>query len=123
VRHEKTHRCHRNNHAGTAGDRTGNAIAGAAEGLGAEGRDFWAALMREHNIQGVAKLELVLQRALAIDRLESIRTAIEKAGVASSDALLRAEIATRAQIVRALGKLGLHQKPPSIPVGVRWRRR
>jgi hypothetical protein len=93
------------------------------EGLGAEGRDFWAALMREHNIQGVAKLELVLQRALAIDRLESIRTAIEKAGVASSDALLRAEIATRAQILRALGKLGLHQKPPSIPVGVRWRRR
>jgi hypothetical protein len=75
---------------------------------------LWDAVQSEYNIQDVGGLELLAEACAARDRVEAVREAIDRDGVAiktrtgvRSHPLLRDEIANRSFVVRTLERLGI----------------
>lgn len=82
--------------------------------LGKHGLGLWEAVQAEYAVEDAGGVELLAQACAALDRAEDCRSEIEKDGsVIRSKAglrdhpLLKHELANRAFITRAIGRLGL----------------
>src|SRR5262245_54113429 len=83
--------------------------------LGTHGAALWNSVMREYAITDRGGIELLAQACAAVDRVETLRAAIDRAGevvvvrgIPKAHPALRDELAGRAFIVRTLERLGLN---------------
>jgi hypothetical protein len=110
------------------------ALAAPPATLGESGRSLWNRVLTEYAISDCGGLEMLAQICHAADRVAALAAVIERDGetIITKNGLkahpcLRDEIAGRAFIVRALGKLGLSFEPlrpsPGRPPsgGIGWR--
>ena len=86
--------------------------------LGKAGATLWKAIMGEYEIADSGGREMLMQVCAASDRLADIVAAIDNDGPVirskpgmREHVLLKAELATRAFIVRTLARLGLDLEP------------
>jgi hypothetical protein len=87
-------------------------------GLGPAGIKFWHDIMTEYDISDLGGQAVLEQCAFAYERAERLRAEIDAAGEIivgrngpREHPLLRAEMAARSFIVRALQRLGLNFEP------------
>src|SRR5262245_54149155 len=93
--------------------------------FGQAGRDLWANIHGDYNIDDAGGIEMLKQACLAADRAARCREQINqdgeiiqtRAGGAKEHPLLRAELAAMAFIVRTLQRLGLNVEPLRPTVG------
>jgi hypothetical protein len=86
--------------------------------LAKDGRALWDAITSEFDISDAGGRELLQEAAEALDRVQSLRVAIERDGEIiqtrtgpKEHPLLRAELAGRAFITRTLQRLGVNLEP------------
>jgi hypothetical protein len=92
--------------------------------LGFAGRALWDAVQLEYNIQDRGGVEVLLVGCQALDRAERLRAQIDadgevirlRNGSIRAHPAIRDEVACRAQILRAIEKLGLNYEAIK-PVG------
>jgi hypothetical protein len=84
--------------------------------LGPHGGELWRSIVAEYEVEDRASRELLCQAAAALDRAESLAEQIERDGeiIQGRQGIrphpaLKAEMAARAFIVRALERLGLFE--------------
>jgi hypothetical protein len=93
--------------------------------LGDHGMALWDRVQGEYAITDTGGIEMLTQACAAVDRIESLRAAINRdgevvviKGVPKAHPALRDELANRAFVVRTLERLGLNVeavKPPGRP--------
>lgn len=83
-------------------------------GLGQHGLALWTAVQAEYAVEDAGGVELLAQACAALDRAEDCREQIERDGSVirtktglRDHPLLKHELANRAFITRAIGRLGL----------------
>jgi hypothetical protein len=91
--------------------------------LGEHGRRLWAAVHEQYDISDAGGIEMLRQACAAADRAERCREIIDEQGElltargqVRSHPLLRDELANRAFVTRAIGRLGLDLEPVK-PIG------
>ena len=96
--------------------------------LGPPGLALWQAIQLEYNIQDRGGIEMLLVGCQALDRAERLRACIDadgdvihtRSGVPKAHPAIRDEVQARAQVMRAIEKLGLNfeaVKPVGRPPG------
>jgi hypothetical protein len=85
--------------------------------LGKHGRALWDRCLAEYDISDAAGLEMLLQAAEALDRLQEIRAQIHtgRANKKNTTPSLKVEIQNRNFVTRTLQKLGLNLEPVGRP--------
>jgi hypothetical protein len=99
-------------------------VADPPRPLGPAGLALWQAIQVEYNIQDRGGVEMLLVGCQALDRAERLRTCIDRdgdvvysrSGVPKAHPAIRDEVACRAQVMRAIEKLGLNYEAIK-PVG------
>ena len=83
--------------------------------LGKHGLDLWRTIQSEYDVSDCGGVEILMQICLAQDRVEQLAAQIETDGpvilvrkVMREHPALKAELASRAFIVRGLARLGLN---------------
>ena len=84
--------------------------------LGLPGLALWQAIQTEYNIQDRGGVEMLMMGCAALDRAERLRACIDRdgdvvysrSGVPKAHPAIRDEVACRAQVMRAVEKLGLN---------------
>ena len=84
--------------------------------LGPPGLALWQAIQIEYNIPDRGGIEMLLVGCQALDRAERLRACIDadgdvihtRSGVPKAHPAIRDEVACRAQVMRAIEKLGLN---------------
>jgi hypothetical protein len=86
--------------------------------LGNHGRALWQSVMTQYDITDAGGWEILRQACLACDRAEACREIIDEQGelitsrgAIKSHPLLREELANRAFVTKAIGRLGLDLEP------------
>lgn len=86
--------------------------------LGTAGRQLWTRVHRDYGIEDAGGIELLTLASEALDRAEALRGEIERDGsvIRSGETLrdhpaLKHELANRAFVARAIGRLGLDVEP------------
>jgi hypothetical protein len=84
--------------------------------LGSAGLALWEAIQIEYNIQDRGGVEMLLVGCQALDRAERLRACIDadgdvihtRSGVPKAHPAIKDELGCRAQVMRAIEKLGLN---------------
>jgi hypothetical protein len=84
--------------------------------LGSAGLALWQAIQIEYNIQDRGGVEMLLVGCQALDRAERLRACIDadgdvihtRSGVPKAHPAIKDELGCRAQVMRAIEKLGLN---------------
>jgi hypothetical protein len=84
--------------------------------LGVAGLALWQAIQTEYNIQDRGGIEMLLVGCQALDRAERLRACIDadgdvihtRSGVPKAHPAIKDELGCRAQVMRAIEKLGLN---------------
>jgi hypothetical protein len=86
--------------------------------LGPHGRSLWTRVMAEYDVADCGGREMLAQACAALDRAEKCRVHIDRdgeivavRGIPREHPLLKAELASRAFIIRTLARLGLNFEP------------
>ena len=93
--------------------------------LAKAGASLWASVINEYDLSDAGGRQLLLLACESLDRVEALRSQIDKEGEFVTDfkgnrrdnPLLRHELANRAFIAKALGRLGLALETPVRGVG------
>jgi hypothetical protein len=98
-------------------------VADPPRSLGSAGLAMWRGIQAEYNIQDAGGIEVLLVGCQALDRAERLRACIDadgevihtRSGVPKAHPAIRDEVACRAQILRAIEKLGLNYEAIKMP--------